>query len=290
MANKNARTSRLPLSCAPLALAAFLLSRAAGAQVAEEIVVLNDGSTYQGKLVEKVPGDHVTIKLATGEVKRFDWSAIASTRDEQPLLPPPPPLPASSAGGQAGAAKGEDLTALGPGLAGSLVDWQEPDRTPPSSMASRLSVGVLAGYQHALGVASLEAEYYPWNAGPFDVGFHAAYGPWGALGPTFSGMLALDFTLVDWLRYGFGAGVTESLRSGPTAVTSPGTPDSWTFLEVDLSHVDVFVARVLTIHLRLARSYPIPGCDPCGRLDVGPQGFGVLGGVLWNFDISPGDH
>ena len=43
-----------------------------------ERVDLRDGSVVQGELVERVPGDHVTLKLATGEVRRIEWAAIAA--------------------------------------------------------------------------------------------------------------------------------------------------------------------------------------------------------------------
>src|SRR5580704_5570203 len=40
-------------------------------------VATKDGATYRGELVEKVPGDHVTLKLASGEIKRFAWTDVA---------------------------------------------------------------------------------------------------------------------------------------------------------------------------------------------------------------------
>jgi hypothetical protein len=40
-------------------------------------VATKDGATYRGELVEKVPADHVTLKLASGEVKRFAWADVA---------------------------------------------------------------------------------------------------------------------------------------------------------------------------------------------------------------------
>jgi hypothetical protein len=49
---------------------------ARGAEV--ERVDLRDGGAVQGELVERVPGDHVTLKLATGEVRRIEWAAIAA--------------------------------------------------------------------------------------------------------------------------------------------------------------------------------------------------------------------
>jgi hypothetical protein len=65
-----------------------------------ETVHLANGSVYSGDLVEKIPGDHVTIKLATGDVKRFEWSDIVpKTPAVQPSAPslavaaPPPQQP-----------------------------------------------------------------------------------------------------------------------------------------------------------------------------------------------------
>jgi hypothetical protein len=57
-----------------------------------ERVTLASGAVYEGELVEKVPSDHVTIKLATGEVRRFEWKDLAA-------LPPvtiAPPVPVTT--------------------------------------------------------------------------------------------------------------------------------------------------------------------------------------------------
>ncbi|MBX3187520.1 MAG: hypothetical protein KF819_10920 [Labilithrix sp.] len=65
----------------------------------DEVVELSSGDRYRGALIERVVGDHVTIRLATGDIKRFSWSevrsvgaAAASTpapadSDETPLTP-----------------------------------------------------------------------------------------------------------------------------------------------------------------------------------------------------------
>ena len=53
------------------------------AAAGERIVRLPNGSIYRGELVELVPDDHITIRLATGAVKRFDWASI--TRVSRPL-------------------------------------------------------------------------------------------------------------------------------------------------------------------------------------------------------------
>lgn len=71
-----------------------------GAAALERITLL-DGSVYQGELVEKVVGDHVTLKLATGAVKRFDWRSLrGEAAAPEPLAPEaatPPAAPAASA-------------------------------------------------------------------------------------------------------------------------------------------------------------------------------------------------
>ncbi len=43
----------------------------AQSQTTTRIVQLLDGSTFRGELVELVAGDHVTIRLPTGELRRF---------------------------------------------------------------------------------------------------------------------------------------------------------------------------------------------------------------------------
>jgi hypothetical protein len=57
-----------------------------------------DGSMFRGEVVERVPNDHVTIKLATGETKRVEWkdverdstTAPKPTPTENRETPPPP--------------------------------------------------------------------------------------------------------------------------------------------------------------------------------------------------------
>jgi len=65
--------------------AALLTLTIAAIAHAQERVTLADGTVMQGELVEKVPGDHITIKLATGEIRTIQWSALA------PQVQQPPP-------------------------------------------------------------------------------------------------------------------------------------------------------------------------------------------------------
>ncbi|MGZ3416666.1 MAG: hypothetical protein ACXVEF_39850 [Polyangiales bacterium] len=45
------------------------------------IVHLKNGTVLRGELLERLPGDHVTIKLASGEKKRVDWNDVDSIED-----------------------------------------------------------------------------------------------------------------------------------------------------------------------------------------------------------------
>jgi hypothetical protein len=82
-------------------------------RVGDRIVSLRDGSIYRGTLVELVVGDHVTIKLATGEVKRFEWSAVKET-NEALAEPPAPPAAGSDGGPRAVTADGTPIASLPP--------------------------------------------------------------------------------------------------------------------------------------------------------------------------------
>jgi hypothetical protein len=62
------------LGCALLFLATA--ARADPPPSDERTIQLRDGSMYRGELVELVPNDHMTIKLATGDIKRFAWADL----------------------------------------------------------------------------------------------------------------------------------------------------------------------------------------------------------------------
>ncbi|HEY1954300.1 MAG TPA: hypothetical protein VGH28_01780 [Polyangiaceae bacterium] len=64
---------------------------------AQERVTLADGTVMQGELVEKVPGDHITIKLATGEIRTIQWSALAPQPPAVTVQAAPPPVPVTQA-------------------------------------------------------------------------------------------------------------------------------------------------------------------------------------------------
>ncbi len=76
------RHARAGVLACVVALAGFGgsdLARADGALLdpgAQRTVMLADGSIYSGQVVELVPGDHLTLKLPSGDVKRFAWSEM----------------------------------------------------------------------------------------------------------------------------------------------------------------------------------------------------------------------
>ncbi len=79
-------------------LAILLFSGTAGAAPKQLSVSLKDGSDIQGDLVERVPNDHLTLKLATGEVRRIEWSDIQKIEDgssEARTRPTPRPAPST---------------------------------------------------------------------------------------------------------------------------------------------------------------------------------------------------
>lgn len=55
------------------------------------VTLAANGARYCGELVEEVPAQHIVLKLATGEVKRFEWGELA-----RPAPPPVPPAPAAA--------------------------------------------------------------------------------------------------------------------------------------------------------------------------------------------------
>lgn len=106
-----AYVAAMALACMPSSRPAAAQERAGDPEEsAERVVSTADGSSYRGELLEYVPRDHITLRLATGQIKRFEWSqvrrvaVIGSARPSsggvspQPVpAPAPPPRPAPRA-------------------------------------------------------------------------------------------------------------------------------------------------------------------------------------------------
>jgi hypothetical protein len=71
-------TLRLRASLCSVALCLVTSYASAQDASASYTVVTNDGSTYEGQLVENVVGNHVTIKLVSGELRTFQASDVRS--------------------------------------------------------------------------------------------------------------------------------------------------------------------------------------------------------------------
>lgn len=62
----------------------------------ERTVTTADGAMYRGEVLEYVSGDHITLKLDTGEQRRISWNDATQISPPRPKgsKPPPPPEPA----------------------------------------------------------------------------------------------------------------------------------------------------------------------------------------------------
>jgi hypothetical protein len=109
------------------AVAALAWILIAGSAHADDAVTvwLKDGSIVRGELVERVPDNHVTLKLATGEVRRIEWKdldhdSLGAKKSE------PSPEPAEP----------EDDSAHKPNeKAKAVSDYVPPDVSKPGGVA-----------------------------------------------------------------------------------------------------------------------------------------------------------
>jgi len=85
------------------------------------VVETIDGSTYRGELVESVVGSHVTLKLATGEIRRIEWLDLKRQGPETPAAPAAPPAQVSPPTPAPNVVAGPSVTATFPALAGLLA-------------------------------------------------------------------------------------------------------------------------------------------------------------------------
>lgn len=60
----------------------------------ERVVALHDGASYRGELLEYVPRDHVTLRLASGQAMRFEWGKIRRVSVPTSVRPAPEVAPA----------------------------------------------------------------------------------------------------------------------------------------------------------------------------------------------------
>ncbi len=235
--------TRATLAVGILLLVTAGVARAQSAVI--EVVVLHDGSTYQGELVEKVVPDHVTIKLATGEVRRFAWADIASTQE---------------LGGAAAGSPSPSPSPLAPGLGAThvITDWPEPDRSAPVFDGEHLTLGVEGGYGAPEGYDWVFAGYEPTSWLELEVGG----GTGGAYGPAISETLRVGFTVLDLFRMGLGGGFSQNFTGGD--YTKLGAPSLSNWVNTEL-YFDVVLGRHFLIRTSVGAAFM-----------TNPHGFGVL--------------
>ena len=96
MARHSLAIQLLALSLSVLVVVVGLPRAAAAAP--EGTVFLRNGGRIHGELMEVVPDEYVTVRLADGSVRKIDWDQVLRV-DEKPAAPPPaaspgPPRPA----------------------------------------------------------------------------------------------------------------------------------------------------------------------------------------------------
>lgn len=84
-----ARSALSLLLATSLALAPMRAAFAGGDDGGAVTVWTKDGGMFRGEIVERVPNDHITIKLATGETKRIEWKDVERDSLGTPTLPAP---------------------------------------------------------------------------------------------------------------------------------------------------------------------------------------------------------
>lgn len=140
----NLLSQRLLLAVSISACVGVFAARPAHAQGAptaaedslERVVALQDGAAYRGELLEYVPRDHVTLRLASGQAMRFEWGKIrrisvpGSSRSALEVSPVQPEVakPLSRSAPSTSRHESESESESEPG--------EEPEGSPPRARAS----------------------------------------------------------------------------------------------------------------------------------------------------------
>jgi hypothetical protein len=225
-----------------VALAALASAEIARAGDGRIHVVLVDGTEVQGDLVEKVPGDHLTIALATGEVRTIPWASIHSMDAVSPSN--------ASAPAASDAPVPSGPSAFAPwAIAAREVTWPRPDRSRPPFEGEHVYAGVTAGIGTPTGYAGVALA---WDPSPW-FELEAGAGLGGRFGYAFGAMARLALPLLSSMRMGFGVGLSENVLTaharGPDGEW-PGAPTTSQWLNVEFVQNDFMLGK--TGFLRLS--------------------------------------
>jgi hypothetical protein len=187
---------------------------------ASYFVVTNDGSQYEGELVERVTGSHLTLKLATGETRKIP---LADVKAEWRAGQPPPSL-AVTVGPTSGVVI-NPLVALPGAVTGVPIEYHGPDEVrihltnaDPSSTRGTLYHESASGWEAVCQLpcsttVDPKGNYKLHNTDPFqfprgdgtldlvaDIGSHRtnAGWAWALIGVGIAGVSTGPFLLVNW--------------------------------------------------------------------------------------------
>lgn len=201
-------------------------------------VVLTDGTELAGELVEKVPGDHLTVQLATGEVRRIPWASIQSVTpangpNDSSTSSPPNPIPTGPTVVVGVPMMGAPYTPL----AHKEVSWPRPDRSPSPFDGNHLYLGVATGIGTPTGTFGAVVAWDP--ASYFEL--EAGVGTGARFGYGLSAMAHLELPLLKWMRMGLGVGYsTNTLSASARAADGewPGAPRTARWLNLQFLEED----------------------------------------------------
>lgn len=260
---RRSNAAALLLACAPLVTLTTLATlatraqagagdeRAAPAAATRVHVVLVDGGELQGELVERIPGDHLTLQLATGEIRRIEWAAIASSRD------------------LAGPSEDAPRATIAPRPPSDVVrGWPRPDRRPPPFSGERFVYGVGAGIGAPTGYVGAVVGYEPAPWCEIELG--AGLG--GKFGYAAAATGRLQAVLVGWMRFGVGLGLSANYTPSPDLA---GAPKQTQFLNLEFSQ-DFALGRSAFLRLTSGVAFLL---NPGGFAGLCPKDAGSPSGA-----------
>jgi hypothetical protein len=209
-------------------------------------ITLDDDSEVQGELVEKVPNDHVTLKLATGEVRTIPWAKIANMEDASDstlTIPTPTTLPhpstssASSSSVNASLGMGTPAFVHHDPATADHPSWMTPEG-PPSAFGNHFYVGLSSGLGTPTGYGGVMAA---WDLSSW-FELEGGVGLGGKFGTGVGVMGRLELPLLDTWRMGLGLGFSENFLSASDRAANgdyPNAPRTAHWLNLEFIEMDI---------------------------------------------------
>jgi hypothetical protein len=266
------------------------------------MVVLKDGTVVRGPVLESIQGDHVTVQNSDGTSRRFPWDQVAfvmsGTAPSGVAVGPSTSIttttwqtsgPVVGELARLGGLAGVQLGALAGNDTATTVDWPEPDRSPPTVMPARLSLGVQGGVDSVLGYMSLDAEYFPFSW----LGLQAQLGlPIADEPVTLAESLLVEWRLGAGLTQGLGVGLAHTFAKTVIPGQDPGVIQ---YITADCSHLTYYFVPQLGVRATIGFALALGNTDYCtAHPEACPQlaDIPITGSLtlLWNLDLSHGQN